>query len=117
MNTISFDLVDNPIPKVYFYPIAKAISLNVHGGELVAASLESLDLNIASALDAIREYVSKAKTRRGHSVLRFECLSFDAVSPEYSRLKLHIRTPHTSFEVVREIFTLGGRLSGDKIDS
>jgi hypothetical protein len=38
-------------------------------------------------------------------------LAVDNVLPEKSRLKLYFQTPHTSFTSVREIMTLGGRIS------
>ncbi|QPG95230.1 aromatic prenyltransferase (DMATS family) [Epichloe festucae Fl1] len=38
-------------------------------------------------------------------------LSFDNVTPAQSRLKFYFRTPHTSFKSLREILTLGGRIS------
>lgn len=38
-------------------------------------------------------------------------LAVDDVVPAKSRLKLYLRTPHTSFSSVREIMTLGGRIA------
>ncbi|ROV98477.1 hypothetical protein VPNG_08538 [Cytospora leucostoma] len=38
-------------------------------------------------------------------------LAVDDVVPEKSRLKFYFQTPHTSFSSVREIITLGGRIS------
>jgi DMATS type aromatic prenyltransferase len=116
VNTISFDLNGEPIPKVYFYPIAKALSLGVHAGELVSDSIERLEINVTPALDVIREFVHDSKTEYGN-VLRMECLSFDAIDPYQSHLKAYLRTPQTSLRRVQEIYTLGGRLSGPEIDA
>lgn len=113
--TISFDLTGDPLPKVYFYPIAAALAAGEHGGEMVCKSLERLDLNIAPALDTVRAYIAEAKARHGESFARLECLSFDAVDPTESRFKLYIRTPQTCLASTCELFTLGGRLDSDDI--
>ncbi|KAI0972482.1 dimethylallyl tryptophan synthase GliD1 [Xylaria arbuscula] len=44
-------------------------------------------------------------------------LAVDCVSPEKSRLKLYMNTPRTSFASVRAIMTLGGRFSGDLVET
>ncbi|KAK8091581.1 hypothetical protein PG997_001942 [Apiospora hydei] len=44
-------------------------------------------------------------------------LAVDCVQPEKSRMKLYMNTPHTSFASVRDIMTLGGRITGDVVDS
>ncbi|KAK7937316.1 uncharacterized protein PG986_014184 [Apiospora aurea] len=44
-------------------------------------------------------------------------LAVDCVRPEKSRMKLYMNTPHTSFASVRDIMTLGGRISGDVVES
>ena len=111
VNTISFDLSGEPIPKVHFYPIAKALSLGVHAGELVSDSIERLEINVTPALDVIRAFVHDSEAEYGN-ILRMECLSSDAVDPHQSRIKAYLRTPQTSLRRVQEIYTLGGRLKG-----
>jgi len=116
-NTISFDLEGDPLPKVYFYPIAAALAAGEHGGEMVCRSLDRLGpgVNITPALDVIRMYIADAKTRHGESFAKLECLSFDAIDPVQSRFKLYIRTPQTSLASACELFTLGGRLDSAEI--
>jgi DMATS type aromatic prenyltransferase len=116
VNTISFDLSGEPIPKVYFYPIAKALSSGVHAGELVSDSIERLEINVTPALNVIRAFVHDSKAEYGN-ILRTECLSFDAVDPHQSRIKVYLRTPQTSLRRLQEIYTLGGRLKGPEIDA
>lgn len=117
-NTISFDLTSDlsgdPVPKVYFYPVATAISTGERRDEVIGRSLERLDLNISPALGAVQTYIAEAQARRGNDFVCLECFSFDAVEPEKSRFKLYIRTPDTSFETTQEIFTLGGRLASEE---
>ncbi|KAK8076003.1 hypothetical protein PG994_003275 [Apiospora phragmitis] len=44
-------------------------------------------------------------------------LAVDCVQPEKSRMKLYMNTPRTSFASVRDIMTLGGRITGEVVDS
>lgn len=39
VNTISFDLRGETVPKIYFYPIVKALSLDVPAGELICDAI------------------------------------------------------------------------------
>lgn len=113
--TISFGLVGDPLPKVYWYSIAIAIANNEFRDELVTGSLERLDLNLTPALDVVRAYVDEPKARHGMGFLNLECMSFDAVEPTQSRSKLYVRTPRTSLATTQEIITLGGRLDSEEI--
>lgn len=114
-NTVSLDLVGDPLPKVYFYPIVAAISEHEFAGEMVAASLKRLLVDISPALGIIEAYVAEAKVCYGNQFVRLECLSCNAIEPANSRSKLYIRTAHTSLAKTNEIFTLSGRLLGDEV--
>jgi len=114
-NTISFDRTGDPLPKVYFYPIAAALGANEYVGEMVCKSLDRLSLNLTPALDVVRAYIVDAKARHGESAVKLECLSFDAIEPAASRFKLYVRTPQTSLASTCELFTLGGRLDSAEI--
>lgn len=118
VNTVSFDLSGEgePVPKLYFYPIAKALSVEAHAGELVCSSIERLPLSVTPALGIIRDFIVESKAEYGN-IVRMECLSFDAIKPDESRLKLYLRTPQTSLARLREIYTLGGRLNGNEIEA
>lgn len=43
-------------------------------------------------------------------------IAVDCVKPETSRLKWYFNTPHTSFNSVKEIMTLGGRLTSTPVE-
>ncbi|KAL2787217.1 aromatic prenyltransferase [Aspergillus keveii] len=57
---------------------------------------------------ALHEFLS---TNAEGQLLQPGMLAVDNVLPEKSRLKLYFQTPHTNFTSVREIMTLGGRIS------
>lgn len=116
VNTVSFDLRGEIVPKVYFYPIAKALSLDMPAGELICDVVERLNINVVPALTVVRDFVHESKILYGN-MIRLEYLSFDAIKPEQSRIKLYLRTPQTSLRRTREIYTLGGRLVGTEIDA
>lgn len=46
------------------------------------------------------------------SLLQPFMLAIDCVKPSQSRLKLYVQTPHTSFDSVRHIMTMGGKITG-----
>lgn len=111
--TISFDLAGDPSPKLYHYPIAKGLSTDEVTGEIVTKSVKRLKLNITPALDILQAFITETKARHGSNSMRFETLSWDAVDPVKTRLKLYVRTPRTSSRATQEILTLGGRLSDE----
>lgn len=116
VNTISFDLRGETVPKIYFYPIVKALSLDMPAGELICDAIGRLEINVVPAINIIRAFVHESKAEFGN-VIRLECLSFDAINPKQSRIKLYLRTPQTSLRRTQEIYTLGGRLTGTQIDA
>ena len=55
------------------------------------------------------------KTNPQGSSLQPFMLAIDCVKPSKSRMKLYFQTPHTSFDSVRTIMTLGGQIQGVEI--
>ncbi|KAI0393716.1 dimethylallyl tryptophan synthase GliD1 [Xylariaceae sp. FL0594] len=70
-------------------------------------SLAKLD-PVNPARDALYEFLKE--NDEGKLLTPF-MLAVDDVAPAKSRLKFYFQTPHTSFSSVREIMTLGGRIS------
>lgn len=104
-------MVGDPIPKLYFYPIAKGLPTIESTDDIFIASLARLDLNIMPTLTTIQAFIAEAKARDSNHPIRFETLFWDAVEPSRTRLKLYMRTLHTSLRTTEEIFTLGGGAS------
>lgn len=62
-----------------------------------------------AALDLVDKFLA---TSAEGKLLRPFMLAVDNVRPASSRLKFYFQSPHTSFDSVREIMTLGGRITG-----
>lgn len=122
-NHIAFDLPRDPkiqpIPKVYFYPVATSLLLDVHAREVVTDMVcrleKDLHLILCPSFDKIRDFVLgyNAKCAK-EAKLRLEMVAFDAVLPENSRFKIYLRTKETSLARLQEIWTLGGALAHQK---
>ncbi|KAF2799612.1 dimethylallyl tryptophan synthase GliD1 [Melanomma pulvis-pyrius CBS 109.77] len=65
-----------------------------------------------AALDALRDFLETSPEGKKMNPLN---LAVDDVAPKKSRMKFYFQTPKTSFESVREIMAMGGRITG--IDS
>lgn len=63
----------------------------------------------SAALDKVVHFL---KTDLEGSLLQPFMLAIDCVKPKESRMKLYFQTPHTSFDSVRAIMTLGGQIQG-----
>ncbi|ETS74381.1 hypothetical protein PFICI_14247 [Pestalotiopsis fici W106-1] len=117
-NTISFDLVgQHPVPKVYFYTIPISLLKDTPAGEIITDLIRQLPSNLAPSFQSIRDFVFDYKRQRNNEqILRLELISFDAIAPTDSRLKVYMRTKETCLARVEEVYTLGGTLSGPEID-
>ncbi|KAK6189528.1 hypothetical protein LQW54_013174 [Pestalotiopsis sp. IQ-011] len=118
-NTISFDLVgQHPSPKVYFYTIPISLLKDAPAGEIMTDLIPELPMNLAPSFEQVRDFVFDYKRQRDNeNILRLELISFDAVAPTESRLKVYLRTQETCRVRVNEVYTLGGRLQGPEIDA
>ncbi|KAF6822973.1 aromatic prenyltransferase [Colletotrichum musicola] len=118
-NTISFDLEgENPVPKVYFYPIPVSLLQQNHAGEIITDVIAQLPLNLEPSFNYIRDFVYRYKRQRDNeSILRLELIAFDAVRPTDARFKVYLRTKETCLARVKEVYTLGGSLKGREIDA
>ena len=96
--------------KTYFFPRKLGLVDDV--------SVSQYDANIGQlglddkAWDARKALVNFLATSPEGSSLRPFSLAVDNVAPVQSRLKLYFHTLHTSINSVREIMTLGGRITG-----
>lgn len=63
----------------------------------------------STTMDGVMQF---CKTDPEGSLLQPFMLAIDCVKPSESRLKLYVQTPHTSFNSVRRIMTMGGKIKG-----
>lgn len=96
--------------KAYFLPFARAAYSQVSNFELIIRAIRSLPEARAGefqALELLTEF-----TQKDPLGLALECdiLGIDCVSEESARLKIYLRSRRTSFDSVKSIMTLGGRM-------
>lgn len=110
---IEFDFAGTLVPKAHLYPRAQALTFSRFCRGLTAGSI-SKRLDIKWPLKLLHEFTVKYAAKYGTG-LRFECVSFNAVQPEISRIKIHFWAPNTSLERALQIYTLGWWLRHDEI--
>ena len=103
----AFDLHGDSITaKAYFIPTRKSVQSGLSKLELVSRSLFALDAKAGIDLGAfclLRDYINNSP----HLEIDVEIFAIDCVLPAKARLKIYVRSPHTSFRSVEDIMTLG----------
>ena len=92
--------------KAYFLPALKSIQSGLSRLDLVSQSLVALDAEAGLDLGAfglLRDYIDNSP----HQKIEVEILAIDCVLPTNARIKIYVRSPHTSFRSVEDIMTLG----------
>ena len=106
---MAFELRKNGVDvKAYFIPV-KAIQSGQSPLAVVSQGIKSLE-NETMKLPALDQLVSFMTLDPYGSLLSIVGLAIDCVEPIKSRLKVYVRSPHTSFESVSYILTMGGKL-------
>ncbi|KZL84071.1 aromatic prenyltransferase [Colletotrichum incanum] len=115
-NTISFDLQGKwPSPKLYFYATPISLLTDTSTDDIITTAVTQLPLNLEPSFRYVRLFLENEQ--HNHNSPRLELLSVDAVCPTDARIKLYMRTKDTSFDRVKEIYTLKGALNGPEIDA
>lgn len=105
---LAFELLKKDlVVKAYFYP--KIIGQE---GPTGLAVFTNAIRGALSGSDSLEKVVQFLKTDPEGSLLQPVLLAIDCVKPSRSRMKLYVHTPHTSFDSVRTIMTLGGQIQG-----
>ena len=102
-----FDLHrDSIIAKAYFIPTLKSIQSRLSKFDLVSRSVVALDAQAGldlGAFDLVRDYIDASP----HQKIEVEIFAVDCVLPTKARIKMYLRSPHTSFRSVEDIMILG----------
>ncbi|KAF4450562.1 aromatic prenyltransferase [Fusarium austroafricanum] len=110
----AFNLDANDLAgKVYFTPRYRAMASGKTNFQIISEAIEAAPTSSREKLSALymfQEYVGQQKK----SPLEVEALAIDLVDPSQSRLKIYFRSRQTSFQSVRDIMTLDGRLINEK---
>ena len=112
----AFDLDEKDITgKAYFFPEYRAHHTGKTNIQVISEAIEAAPFCKSEDLSAlytfqefVREYAKEP--------LEMDMLAIDLVEPSQSRLKIYLRSRETSFESVRQIMTLGGRLTNSDMD-
>ena len=106
---VAFDLhAECILVKVYFFPAFKSVQLGISKLDVVAQSIDHLNARKGlqlGAFDLLKHYIKHSPHRK----LDVEMLAFDCIPPTRSRLKIYVRSPHTSFDFVQDVMTLGDK--------
>lgn len=111
---VAFDLEESSMTlKAYFIPTLRAAMTQQTRLALVADAIESLPpAHFASLRQSSSLVFGYMKLFEQRLQLELEILAIDCVDPAQSRLKVYFRSQSTTFESVREIMTLGGKIGG-----
>lgn len=104
---LAFDLNHNGgiAMKAYLIPV-KAEQVHVSRLELVSDAIHNLPNDFPS-LSILEDFLSAHPLGLPISIVG---LGVDCIHPSRARLRLYIRSPHTSFEKVSDVLTLNGKL-------
>ncbi|KAL8792414.1 MAG: hypothetical protein Q9195_005028 [Heterodermia aff. obscurata] len=99
-------LPSGPALKTYFQPrkLGQTGLMPLSNWESAIAQLDPTN----AARSALHDYL---RTSPEGQLLNPFCLSVDNLAPATARLKWYFNSPHTSFASVRDIMTLGGRIT------
>ncbi|PKY01110.1 cyclo-L-Trp-L-Trp prenyltransferase [Aspergillus campestris IBT 28561] len=109
---LAIDLKDGDFGvKLYLVPPLKAAVLGITPAELLFTELAKWDTRGAfhAPLTVLQDFLTTAPDPP--TVLTFGC---DLVRPEATRLKIYVQEQNVTFENVRRVWTLGGRLDNEE---
>nr|POF16689.1 4-o-dimethylallyl-l-tyrosine synthase [Quercus suber] len=96
--------------KAYFLPSVPATISKLSNFDLIVQAIRSLPEARDGAFQALELLTEFTQEDSLGSALECDILGIDCVSEEYARLKTYLRSRSTSFDSVRSIMTLGGRI-------
>ncbi|KAK7995271.1 aromatic prenyltransferase [Apiospora arundinis] len=111
----AFDLGESEdTPKVYFFPRYRAIACRKSNLEVIAEAIAGAPYCTEEKLRAATVFYEFSKDTTNKD-MEYEMLAIDLIDPSSSRLKVYFRSRETSFDSVRRIMTLGGRIQNPRL--
>lgn len=98
--------------KAYFLPSVRATHFAVSSFDLIVQAIRSLPEARAGAFQSLELLTEFTQKDPLGSALECDILGINCVAEESARLKIYLRSRCTSFDSVRSIMTLGGRIQG-----
>ncbi|KAG8627418.1 hypothetical protein KVT40_004901 [Elsinoe batatas] len=96
--------------KAYFLPYVRALQSRVSNFDLIVQAIRSLPEARAGAFQALDLLTEFTQEDPIGSTLECDILGIDCVPEQSARLKIYLRSRCTSFDSVRWILTIGGRI-------
>lgn len=113
---LAFDLSDGKIePKAYFFPHIRAWNMGITQGALVINTVRGLNgpkINMNAGLDNLETYLTSGGPVTHRNV---EMLAIDCVDSLRARAKIYVNSFNNSFNKVKDIYTMGGRLQDQAV--
>ncbi|KAL8806332.1 MAG: hypothetical protein Q9200_005077 [Gallowayella weberi] len=103
--------------KAYFIPTVKAAFSGIPTYDLIIHAIHTLPQRRPETCQALRLLTNFIETHSRGAQLECEILGIDCTSPSTARLKIYLRSRQTSFDAVREVMTLGGRMDNAEPES
>ncbi|KAI0446169.1 tryptophan dimethylallyltransferase-domain-containing protein [Xylaria telfairii] len=111
----AFDLTETgSTAKVYFFPKYRAQLSMKSNLEIIQEGIQGAPHCTPDNLHALSVF-SDFSNDAASKDLEYEMLAIDLVDPLQSRFKIYFRSRETSFDSLRRIITLGGRIEGGRI--
>ena len=97
------------VMKIYIYPGLKAEELRISNLELVEQAIRGLPCEQYKSLNVepLLQYLDLGTAKYGFET---GILGIDCLAPEDARIKIYVRSRHTSLEYLMDAITLGGYL-------
>ena len=113
---LAFDLDDGKIePKAYFFPHIRAWNMGITQGALVINTVRGLNgptINMNAGLDNLETYLTSGGPVTHRNV---EMLAIDCIDPLKARAKIYVNSYNNTFNKIKDIYTMGGRLQDPAI--
>lgn len=114
---VAFDLKhdDEPTAKVYFIPILKMLETGRHTNDLFYNAAFKCGPAYHEPINAVKSYIDSFKNTSSR-VPYTELIALDCVEGPGARIKSYLRTAFTTLAGARNLYTLGGRITGEDVE-
>lgn len=115
---IAFDFEEEALTlKAYFIPALKATTSGQTRLEVITRAIEALRLQHRTSIrESYSTLLDFLQTNEQSLRLEAEILGIDCVAADRSRLKVYVRSQLSSFDSVRRIMSLDGRINSSSLD-
>ncbi|KAI0399659.1 tryptophan dimethylallyltransferase-domain-containing protein [Xylaria palmicola] len=111
----AFDITEkDTTAKVYYFPKYRAMSTGKSNLEVLLEGMRCAPHITGDNIPALSVFSAFANDT-ANKELEYEMLAIDLIDPRKSRFKIYFRSRETSFDSLRNILSMGGRIKGPNI--